>query len=246
MNKMVSVQQAVLNSVEDIGVENVDTTLIQRWCTEAEKAIGGKYQYVMERKVIPIKNNRFASLPNGTFHVLSCFLGDVGEDCSYMWAGGYGGVPTGFDPLFTISDWEKSLGVTIITGSAFTSASTISNYSIIDNQIAFDCDVTGYTDITVYVLCYQMDSNGFIKVAEEHLEAITYYVKLKTAERSMFGPSRVPMNMLGYLKRVWGQKKSIARELTSKMTTQEEVALQEMVNNPLSGKVVDFQRYLSN
>lgn len=226
---MVSVRQAVLEAMEDMGTEEYDAPLIQRWCTDAEKKIGGKYQYKVKREVIDIKDQKYVPLPCETFEVLCCVLGDVGEDCNVPF--------TSFDPEWTIVDFGSNSS-TLIIGD-ITKGYT-NDFKVINNTIEFDCLVKNQTVATVYIMEYQMDSQGFIMVAEEHLTAIPYYVMMKIAERSRFGPRKMDGFDLQYFRREWGKAMSIARAETSKLLPDEKEHISNLLNNPLSGKVVDF------
>lgn len=232
MNKMVSVRRAVLEATEDIGHREFDTIVLQRWATYAEKAIASKYQYRIARKVLELRNGQYATLPCETFDVLSVFLGDVGADYSHIWS---------FDPSYTISTWEQGIGITVITGSAYTN-SGVSEYSVVNNEIEFKKTISGYTEVTVYGMFYQTDKDGFIMVAEEHLEAIAQYIKLKIAERSRFGSNKMDFADVQYHRREWGKAKSVARSRTAKLTQAELSSLSELLNNPLTGKVFDYGR----
>lgn len=231
MNKMISVQRAVLEAMEDIGHEEFDQPLIQRWCTDAEKIIGGRYQYKMERKVLQVENQRRAELPCNTFEVFSCFLGNVGSDCNIPW--------TSFDPAWTIVDHGANTGI-LIVGDI--SQGYSSGFSVVNNHIEFDCDIS-QSEITVYGLFYQIDSDGFIMVTEEHLPAIPYYVMKKVCERSRFGPKKMDMSDLVYFKSEWGKKLSIARAETSKLLPIERENLSKMIHNPFSGQALDYGRF---
>tara|TARA_R110000803_G_scaffold36811_11_gene79181 strand:+ start:5208 stop:5945 length:738 start_codon:yes stop_codon:yes gene_type:complete len=237
MNKMVSIKRAVLNTMEDLGTEQADALLIKRWCAEAEKQIGGRYQYIIQRHVLDLKGDgTYADLPCETFEVVSAFLGNVGEDCTLSW-GGYGN--SSFDPAWSRSDWEQGVGITIITGSHY-SDNSVANYEIVNNKLSFSCQVEGHSQVTVYLMRYQVDDDGWVMVAEEHLDAIPYYVMKKMAERSAFNPKAMPMNSMQYFLREWGRKKSIARGKTAKLTPKERESLVDMVNNPISGKVINY------
>lgn len=240
MNNMISINRAAMNAAEDVGSEEIDRLLIKRWCAEAEKEIGGRYQYEIERHVLDLDSSQlFATLPCETFNVMAVFPGNVGKDCSLSWGGKASGLPGGFDPTWSRTDWEQGVGITIITGSKYETAYE-ADFEVINNRLQFSCKVTGHSQVTVYLMRYQTDTSGWIMVAEEHAEAIGYYVKRMIGERSLFNAKPMPMNAIDYFRREWGKKSSIARGKTSRLTPAEQQSLSEMVNNPISGKVINY------
>jgi hypothetical protein len=250
MNKMVSVNQAVIAALEDIGMDEWhQAPIVHRWCIDAAKQIAGKYDFKMQRCVKPLKNKRELDLPPGTHSVINVFTGVVGKDRNIGWSDGIYPNMSSFDPEFTYNNLDFGNGFSVLYGTDISAASTsVAGYSVINNKIVFDSDVTGISEYTIYTLNYQTDSQGFIMVSENHLEAISYYVKRMVAERSRFGANAMPQNDIQLFHQRWTQAKKKAQIKSNKMPQHEADMMSKIANNPLSGKVVnyhgDFPKYI--
>lgn len=243
MNKMVSVKRAVLESLQDVGMEDWNQSpIVMRWCANAEEKIAGKYDYKVRRIVKEVKNLRELQLPSNTYKVLSVFAGIVGQDTDYVWSNIYGNISS-FDPSFSFNNVDIGGALSIVYGTNLPSSLdevSIGSYSVINNKIVFDSDVSAVTDMTIFTLAYQEDEEGFVMVGEQHIPAISAYVKYMLGERSQFGANPMPDGVIRRLHQRWTQEKKSAQVKTIQMPPAEREMMSRIANNPISGKVIDY------
>lgn len=235
---MVSSRRAVLDAVEDMGKETLrGSDVMRRWAVQAEKKIGGKYIYKRSIYVLPIENGREVVLPCETFKMIDLVMGKQDDSCESIFN-------THCIGNYTV-DWtslDTGIGIVVIQPNNI-ERPTSATYDLVSTRdgyvLQFRCTTTE-SYVTVLLLTYQRDHDGYIMVEEEHLTAISIYIQMMVASRSQFGPDRMGLGFYDRLERKWGKECSLARANTSKITEQQKEYLLRVVNDPLSGSIVEY------
>lgn len=226
---IVSSQVAILDAIERIGREDMrDAPILTSWAEEAEKKIGGFYSFKREIEVLDVCGCK-VKLPCGVFDVEGLLIGDHGKSCGLV-----------FDQLcniptsnidFKSSDLSANI-VVIYPGSG--KSLTPVQYSIQDGHIVLDRDLDGQK-ITVKLLKWHTDIDGFIMVEEDHIEAIGYFIMLRLAERSRFGKNKMTFSDIQWFQKKWDFHCLQARSASGEESKTEKDILTSLYNNPLSG-----------
>lgn len=231
--QMVSSREAVLKSIDDMGLSDFrNAPVILTWIEDAVKSIGGKYQYDISNHVLMLDCCQ-AKLPCGTFEIKGILLGDHGTECDLVFNQFCDDFQK-FDIDYTSKD--TGIGLTVITGGASLKYYGKVKYVVRDGYIVFDKQLDE-DYITVKVQRYFTDENGFLMVPEEYLKAIVYYVMLKMAERSMFD-SRIKNTVsrgINHFQSKWDFYCRQARAQASKNEIPDQNETVAMWNNPFSG-----------
>lgn len=238
MKNMVSIMSAVNKVLDFIGSESIDDTpVLVDWAIDADKAIGSFYDYKEEIHVLKISNCR-AKLPCGTIEVRGLLLGDNGCDCNLV-----------FDNArLVIQDLSTGVETTggLLAITVVDSTDVVCNISNIrwwvqDNNVIMDQNFDG-SYVTVKLLMYQLDAEGFPLVNEYNVKAIASYLEWRLAKRSMWSKNpreQFNMNMIKDLEVRWERLCGDARAQSGYPSAGERQELADIINNPISGRGID-------
>lgn len=226
INKLVSINNAVIDAMDMLALDH-DTfrPMFTSWATYAEKEIGG--QGVIRKFAVLDICGCTAQLPCDVSKVKGAILGDYDPNCGSLFsnpsfANGYIARPAG---QFIVVD-AGSIGESGV-------CSTIA-YEIQDNKMVFSYSTTE-TKITIMYEGYASDCDGFIKIGENHVEAISTYIQYKYWMRKQKKTS-ADMAMMKFTYTEWDRLCAHARALDAELTDSEREEIAHLNNDPYAGR----------
>lgn len=242
INKLISIKTPIFDAMIEAGIDDdKNIPVFTRWATLAEKNIGSVYQYVKTIKVLDIENCT-ACLPEDAAFIQRAILGDYGCDCADLFsrfcANYYGNTTTMATSVDNNSFLVVDLGLTTSSGY------TIINYQIQNNKIIFEKNLNGQK-ITIQYLAYATDDEGFLKVGENHVEAITNFILWKYYMRKK-RPSNEDFFKMKEYKAEWHRKCADARAKDSELTESERQKIVNMHHDPHIGYGLSVGMYPTN
>ena len=227
VNKLISIKVPVFNAMEDLAIDHDKLIpLFTKWALDAEKKIGSKFQYTTKKAVLNI-NNCVVCLPEDAAFVDIAVFGDYGCECrdlmsrAYSWVNGRVVSET---PSFLIVDVAQD-GVTF-TGCI--------NYTIQNNKLIFSQDYDGQS-ITVQYLAVVKDCDGFDMVGENHVIAISEYIKWRYLFRKN-GTNSMEYGKMNLAKSEWERECLAARAMDSEITENDRYEIVHgVLHNPYIG-----------
>lgn len=231
IRKLVSIKRAITDAAGDVNMKDMRIfPLLMRWAEDAERKIGSFY--ALKRKPFECAVNsdcHTVDLPCGVEAVLGVILGDMSTcNCDFVFRNSYNYY--GMRGSAGSAYWSS-------VDSNFISTPGIRQWELHDDRIVF-LNPLSVENIVIDTACRVMDEDGkFMMVPEEHLDAISSYIKLMLAERTRFFPAEQRMDHgdLQRLGRAWERQMRNARAQTSDPTPAERAEIVAMFNNPLSG-----------
>jgi len=232
VNRLVSIEVAINDAVGDMGMRDEKSRpLFMRWAEYAERKIGSFYS--LKRKYFTLTINsdcHRANIPCGVEAVLGVMYGNQ-TDCNcdvvfrsaYNYYGGRG---------------VSANNYLVSVAGGFVQNQNMRQWEIQGDQIVFLAPLTAGETIVIDAAYRQMDSNErFIMVPEEHVNAISAYIRLMRAKGSRWMPSEQRMDLgdIMMLDREWGRERRDARANSSEPTPSERAEMVSMLNNPMSG-----------
>lgn len=175
VNKLISIKTPILDAIMDLGIDHMqDVPIFTRWASLAEKEINSYFQYQKKRTVLDI-NHCTANLPDDCCFLQRAVLGDLGEGCDDLFASICSQVTM---ESTTLNASSYSPFLVVDTGSGYTQ-----NYGSVpgvvqDNKFIFNHDYDG-KKLTIQYLGQVCDEEGFVKISQNHVQAITWYIKWK-------------------------------------------------------------------
>lgn len=229
ISRLVSIKNPVLNALQDMGLDiAADVPVFTRWAAWAEKeGIASYYSYCKKIEVIDLKDCH-APLPCDAVYVQGVLIGDYGCDCTDL--------------------FEKSLcSLSSITG--FNSDNTFLVIDSTDTNNPFPTRVkwethnghlkfkTHYpnTKVTIQYLGFHLDEQGFPKVLDTHLEAITEYIMYKFAVRSRYSPLKMDHSDIARHQSNYQRLFIDARAEDAQISDSERREIVAMINDPYIG-----------
>lgn len=234
MNDKVSIMEAVNKVMDYTGLDNVnEIPVLIDWAIEADRSIGSFYDWEKKIHILDVVGCR-ADLPPGVVWVRGIVMGDAGCDCEASFDFAY-------DNLDLI---DKSTGLETTTGFLTIDLSSSEDikcsnvrWEVQDNSIILSSDNDG-AKVTVQVLQYQLDTNGFPKVNTNNIRAIATYLEYRLMKRSRWSKNRAEKmdhTDIAETYREWNRLCADARATTSRMSETEESDVVGIMNDPLSG-----------
>ena len=227
INKLVSINNAITDAIDMLALDH-DTfrPMFTSWATYAEKEIGG--QGVIRKFAVIDICGCTAQLPDDVSKVTGAILGNYDPNCGSLFnptlmANGAIGRPAGNN--FIVVD-VGSIGDTPYCRSV--------PYEIQDNKMVFGYDVT-QTQMTIMYEGYASDCDGFIKIGENHVEAISTYIQYKYWMRKQ-KKSNADMAMMQFAYREWDRLCAHARALDNELTETEREEMAQLYNDPYAGR----------
>jgi hypothetical protein len=229
IRKKVSIKNVVLNFMEDTGLShNGHEERLKRWARDADNKIGSFYSYKRKIFVLDVCNCT-AVLPCEAVAVLAAIEGDYGDCCQNLFDHVYNNQATvNYSSTMPMPLWYYQDQRLLRRMS----------YEIQDNSLVFLNSSMNSDKITVQLLVYETDEDGYIKINENHVDAISMYLEYKTARRMMYDPKKQysgPVKMIPDTKKEWNRLCRNARAEDSEMSETDKRDVAEMFNNPYSG-----------
>lgn len=228
IRKLISLKVVLQDVMDDMGIENTRMIpVLTRWAIKADQAIGGFNTY-KQKICVKVFDHCRVELPCNIVSLHRGFLwGDHGCECELQ-----------VNELNAFLSLYPTVGGSIFGVSIFENMIRCgtSGYTLQDNMMIFDQDHDGES-ITIPYLAYEEDEDGFIKVNENHIEAISCYVQLKMSKRSRWSSKeyRLSETAIANLKEDWNDACKDARASDGKPTAEEDAIIISMLNDPYSG-----------
>ncbi len=236
LNKLISIHDAVYNAFEDTGLDVVSRTpLFMRWAVTAEKIIGSFYGWKQLIIVAEGKGCR-VPLPIECMRVQRIVKGDYGCKCDTL--------------MNDVGNWAIAnlTGAFINTGQTGQSPFLIvdspaqggdygcwdNNYTIQNNNLVFGRSVDKMK-FTIKYLGYERDCDGFLLVSENHIEALTAYIKWQIAAMSRYTPNKMDVVDITMNKAEWERLRNIARADDAELTPQDQREIAWLLRDPYAG-----------
>jgi len=238
MKNMVSIMNAVNKVLDFTGNESVDDVpVLVEWAIDADKAIGSFYDYKEEIFVLEITNCR-AKLPCGTIRVEGLLLGDHGCNCNLA----FDNAKLVIQDLSTgVETTGGLLAILVLDSGDVTCNVSNIRWWVQDNTIILDQNFNG-SNVTVKLLMYQLDAEGFPLINEYNAVAVASYLEWRLAKRSLWAKNpreQFNLNMIRDLEARWERMCGDARAQSSYPSKAEKEELANMINNPISGRGID-------
>lgn len=231
IRRKISIQNAVVALIDNIGLSrNSMIPVFRVWAKEGEQKIGSFYQYKRKIYVLDVENCT-AKLPCEVVSVTALLLGDYGDCCTQIFESLYGYlVRTGI----TINPLN---GFTVVDNSGQCSRTSVS-WNIQNNMIVIAGNYNG-SKITIETLAYEVDSDGWMLVNENHVDALAQYCEMKWMERAKHKKGATTIQYTGEeLRRVhdeWHRKCALARGEDGRLSESERREVANLISNPYAG-----------
>jgi hypothetical protein len=232
INKLISIYDSVNNAFEDMGIDITnDAPVFLRWAIKAEKKIGSYYGLRRKVFVLDVKDC-IAHIPNNARFVNVVVEGDRGCDCDDLASQcGFSnmdvfGVPGGENYTFLIVDVPDRNNRNAVFSQV--------RWEVQDNKIVFAHKMT-CDKVTIQAMVYEVDCHGYPLVNENHIEALTYWIQTKYAERSRFTTSKMTMEDISLFNKRWESSMFEARADDSELSETDRADIADMRNDPLIG-----------
>ncbi len=227
IKKKVSVRNAIFEALDNIGAQDHKMVpVLTVWATRADIKIKSAYAYEPKNFVFTAKGCSL-ELPCEIVFLDGIIAGDHGCDCDTL-----------FDTVFNTLGIEKvnpdgSGNFLVVDINDGIRASSLRG-KVINNTLWFDHDVNGQI-FTLKTRSYYTDSEGFILVNENHVDAIAIYLEYKLAKRSRWNKKLGNITEMGIrdLRNDWRIACADARD--DDEDEREHDAVVSMYNDPLSG-----------
>lgn len=229
INKLISINNAIIEAEEMLGIDHgkyYDKFML--WATEAEKEIGGACS-LRKFSVLDICNC-VAVLPDDAVTVEGAILGSHVTNCGELFT-------NVFNTQFRTS---KVVGLNFVIvdvgGSDDCGVLGTVDYAYQDNKLIFGQTLKA-TQITIMYKGYATDCDGFIKISENHVEAISEYIQWKWMKRKEnIGKARVSPGAVQERKMEWSRLCAHARALDGQLTEPQREKIAQMYHDPYIGR----------
>lgn len=235
VKKLISIREAITQLVDETTPEyiNMIPTLV-RWGKQCDLRIGSYYSY-KKQYILRTITNGFVELPLSAVHVLGVVLGDHLSNC-----------PDIFNSQSLLSQNTEQL----VDGQQYVfmwddvsryQIRTKFHWEVQDNTIVFPGNTYNDQEVTVALLTYQEDAHGWPMINENHLQAITTWLKIKLAKKqqwiSLLTKKMTPSERI-LIKDLEAEYRFEVRSAIGSdgdWNDAEIVAMSEMVGHPFSG-----------
>ncbi len=231
INQLISIKNPIVDAIDQLGLDHEkDTPVFTRWASLAEKEINSYFQYEKKRAVLDI-TNCVAKIPTDCRYVQRAVLGDLGCDCADLFNNLCSLIPIS---SVTLNASAASTGFLIVDmGAGFTEILGSIPHVIQDNKIILNQNLDGQK-LTIQGLFFQRDEDGFLKVGQNHVQAITWNL----IWRHYFRKSDLNSLEYGKMKMAkdeWDRECLNARAKDAELTESEREAIAQMLYDPYTG-----------
>jgi hypothetical protein len=227
INKLISIKNAIVDAQDMLALDhNSMLPLFMGWATYAEKEIGGAG--VIRKFAVLDICGCVACLPDDISSIKGAILGNHETNCGALFNSNvFRGTVTNVnaDAQFVIID-AGSIEQNVSCG--------IVPYAIQDNKLVFSQDLSA-THITIMYDGFATDCDGFIKIGENHVAAISEYIQYMYWKRKR-NKSRGEMESMNMAYREWDRLCAHARALDGELTPTEREELARLWNDPYAGR----------
>lgn len=228
INKLISIKNAVVDAMDMMGVDHDShLPMVMQWATLAEKEIGSYYQYVRKWKVLDICGCS-AHLPEDAVKVEYAILGDQGCECGDFFYKIFS------NPSLRSGNMADNTFLVVDTDTSNSGLCRIVPYGYQDNKLIFDAKLN-QKNVTIQYLGYETDCDGFMKISENHVEAITSFILYKWLLRKR-KKTGVELQEMQWNYKEWDRLCAHARAMDSELTETEREEIAQMYHNPYSGR----------
>ena len=228
INKLISIKNAVVDAMDELGQDHANALpLFMNWATRAEEEIGSYYQYVRKWKPIDISGCA-AHLPEDAVKVEYAILGDHGCECGDYFYRIFNA------PIMTAAVNNSGFLVVDSNPGDTSNVCGIVPYGYQDNKIVFDVKPK-QDKVTIQYLGYETDCDGFMKISENHVEAITAFIKYKWLSRKK-NKSGAELQEMQFYFREWDRLCAHSRAKDSELTETEREEIVRLWHDPYSGR----------
>lgn len=227
VNKLVSIKNAIVDATDMLALDhNSFLPLFMGWATYAEKEIGG--QGVIRKFAVLDICGCVAELPSDVSKVKGAVLGEQDPNCGTLFS----------NPIFsTASLSSTTTGSFIVIDSASIGSSSFCGsvpYEIQDNKLVFSQSMNE-TKITIMYEGFASDCDGFVKIGENHVEAISEYIQYKYYKRKR-KKTNADMASMNMAYKEWDRLCSHARALDNELTDTAREEIAQLYNDPYAGR----------
>ncbi len=227
INKLVSIKNAVLDAQDMLGLDNdALRPLFTTWATYAEKEIGG--QGVIRKFAVIDICGCTAQLPCDVKKMRGAILGEHDPNCGSIFSNRIGG-------SINFSSDVGNQFIVVDAGSINeTTNCGMVPYEIQDNKMVFNYDVNE-TKMTIMYDGYASDCDGFIKIGENHVAAISEYIQYMYWKRKR-NKDNQEVNSMNMAYREWDRLCAHARALDAELTESDREEIAQLYNDPYAGR----------
>lgn len=239
VNKLVSINEAIQRSCFDMGIDaDSHFAAMTLWAYDGERQIGSYYGWERKIAVLDVIGG-IAKLPKGATRVQVVIMGDQGCENRDL-----------FDNLRSCSSTNafvsetggtSFLVVDVPSDEPCCSTSSI-GWEIQDNSIIF-ASVVADQKCTVQYLGFKEDSEGMLMVNENHLLAISYYIKMMFAERSRWSSNKMDLADIANFNNKWKQERGSAIAKDNVMSDSDRLEVVAMLHDPWGGMGLEVGMY---
>lgn len=228
INKLVSIKNAIVDASDMLALDhNAFLPIFMGWATYAEKEIGGA-GVIRKFAVLDICGCT-AQLPDDAFKIRGAILGSHDPNCGTLFS----------NTLLsgaTLASTANSQFVVVDVGSIGSTSPycNIVPYEIQDNKLVFNQSVSA-TEITIVYDGYATDCDGFIKIGENHVEAISRYIQWMYWTRKRKKDNQ-EVNSMNKAEMQWDRLCAHARALDNELTETEREEIAQTYNDPYAGR----------
>jgi len=231
INNLISIKEPIVDAMDQLGINTMqDIPVFTRWATLAEKNINSYFQFKLKRKVIPIVGCT-ACLPEDAAFLQLAILGDLGDDCANLFATACSRINLSSATLNASAETTTFLIVDM--GSGYTSYLGSVEHVVQGNKIILSQNLDGQS-LTIQYLGYECDEEGFLKVGENHVQAITWFIIWRYYFR-MKRKNSLDYGQMNKAEAEWHRECANARAKDGAPTDSEQTELAAMISNPYAG-----------
>lgn len=239
IRKMVSVDLAIQSAMEDMAMEDDRfRPKFTRWAIEGERKIGSFYSYKRDYvKLIRCDENHY-EIPCQVVGIIGLIFGCPAlTNCGKIFRNQYN--------YYNQSQYSSMANFYLIGVDGAVECYGNRQWEIQDNHVVFMFPQT-QEEITVDCIVYETDDRGFPLIAENHVDAVSQYIKLMRAEGGMWTPNEVTIGRGDKqdLRIEWNRKCALARGEDGAPSASQMGEVVAMYNNHLSGFSGIVWRYM--
>lgn len=227
INKLVSIKNAIVDATDMLALDhNKMLPLFMTWATYAEKEIGG--QGVIRKFAVIDICGCTAELPCDVKKMRGAILGEHDPNCGSIFSSRIAGA-------LNLATTDANNFIVVDAGSiGETTNCGVVPYEIQDNKMVFSYEVNE-TKMTIMYDGYASDCDGFIKIGENHVAAISEYIQYMYWKRKR-NKNNQEVNSMNMAYREWDRLCAHARALDAELTETDKMEIAELYNDPYAGR----------
>ena len=234
INKLVSINNPIINAIDLAGLDhNKHLPLFTTWAYQAEKEIGSYYQYERQWAILDICGGT-AELPDNCIKVEGAIMGSHNENIGSIFSSTFN------NPSIQLSQNTSNTFLIVDSGSSETNNGCgIVPYGYQNNKIIFDTN-SKQDKVTIEFIGYAIDCDGFMKVGENHIEAITHFILYNWNMR------KKDTKMMQWHYTQWDRLCAHSRALDAQLTETDKEEIARLYHDPYSGRGLSVGMNINN